>query len=658
MKKILKHILLCGLFFCSFSGSAQSKLKNYLDSERKRIQKVQNVETEIEKFISKNIDSYVLPKSVVDKLAQMEEKLEPKLFLEQLKRKNLRKQYLSNHLNLAALYTAGSVPVALRQTCVDGDFGDTLASNFTFWSDNIAGNQECNVGSAEDAANVVTPAVNDSTFTSLVTIFDTTRTDWDSTTMYYDGHLSSLTTPVLVPTISPNGGHSSIKLNNNGSGSDVTTMSRRMLITDPTLEYEFSLMLQASGHLMDRREPIFTVRIYDLNRNLIQRRCIISQPDCIFNVAESEGGGRAGNSNDVYYTGWMCDAIDVSALVGLPPDANGVNAIVEFTIADCGYGGHYGTVYIDNICGFTCEAPAFGIVRIDPPATNCPEGGSYQICGSYSMPANSVLDGVSLQYSTNGGATFIRLTTGVTLTTTVIDARNGTFCFTIDSSFFNNSLVDRYIFQVLEAFTQTCDAGTFINENTTLAVVDFSECCLNDLTLTSPTGDMDNGFLDTISHKERHEWIRASNLVNVGNTTFQDGVVYHAGRFIELRTGFQAFYGSHFAGYIQDCVQPDSYIYKGTEGSHSNDTIDTEFKLLSRFVISPNPATNSIDLTIQNDTFNKIIIAGIDGKIVLDKTIEPTGSYNLDISRYASGVYIVNVVSNDGKQYSQKLIKN
>lgn len=60
----------------------------------------------------------------------------------------------------------------------------------------------------------------------------------------------------------------------------------------------------------------------------------------------------------------------------------------------------------------------------------------------------------------------------------------------------------------------------------------------------------------------------------------------------------------------------------------------------------------------QNDSFNKIIIASIDGKIILEKMVEPTSSYNLDISRYASGVYIVNVVSNDGKQYSQKLIKN
>lgn len=178
--------------------------------------------------------------------------------------------------------------------------------------------------------------------------------------------------------------------------------------------------------------------------------------------------------------------------------------------------------------------------------------------------------------------------------------------------------------------------------------------CEQTLILTSPDDDSTNLSSLFVRHIERSDWINASNVIRFGDSAFQNGVVYHAGNYVDLTEGFDAIMTSQFEAYPEGCT--DNYVYKDSIRNGTQNGNPEE--LIKSFIVSPNPSKNFIDLTIKNDTFNKIIIAGIDGKIILDKTVEPTSLYNLDISRYASGVYIINVVSNDGKHYSQKLIKN
>lgn len=74
--------------------------------------------------------------------------------------------------------------------------------------------------------------------------------------------------------------------------------------------------------------------------------------------------------------------------------------------------------------------------------------------------------------------------------------------------------------------------------------------------------------------------------------------------------------------------------------------------------IFPNPSSNSVEISMKNTTFNKVLINSIDGKTVLDKNIENSESFQVDVSNYANGLYIVNVIDKDGQVYNQKLIKN
>ena len=76
------------------------------------------------------------------------------------------------------------------------------------------------------------------------------------------------------------------------------------------------------------------------------------------------------------------------------------------------------------------------------------------------------------------------------------------------------------------------------------------------------------------------------------------------------------------------------------------------------FAIVPNPSSSVIDIIMKDSNFNKVSITTIDGKIVDEKKVENTDKTQVDVSRYANGIYIITVNSEDGQLYTKKLIKN
>ena len=48
----------------------------------------------------------------------------------------------------------------------------------------------------------------------------------------------------------------------------------------------------------------------------------------------------------------------------------------------------------------------------------------------------------------------------------------------------------------------------------------------------------------------------------------------------------------------------------------------------------------------------------MDGKTIFDKAIESNYSYQMDLSRYPQGIYIVTVIADDGEVFNEKVIKN
>jgi hypothetical protein len=180
--------------------------------------------------------------------------------------------------------------------------------------------------------------------------------------------------------------------------------------------------------------------------------------------------------------------------------------------------------------------------------------------------------------------------------------------------------------------------------------------CEDTIVLTSPNDDVTNLSSLFVRHIEREQWIQASNVVGFGDNTFQNGVVYHAGRFIDLQPGFQAINGAQFAAYIEGCTNPNSFVYKNQSSDENSPNVThTISKGLS---IIPNPSNSFIEIGIYNEQFKKVIITSVEGKKVFEKDIEFNNSYNVDISDYSNGIYIVTIFSKSGQQFSQKLIKN
>jgi len=455
-----------------------------------------------------------------------------------------------------------------------------------------------------------------------------------------------------IPTLNTNSGSKCIKLNNTqGYGSsDLTTMSRYMpSINQPTIDFNFSLVMDNKVAHGQDIQPYFRVRVLDQNNNVVDQICIIADPEnCLFNRI------NVSNSRRILYTGWVCARLNVQDILNQP-------GTIEFSVSDCQPSQHFGTVYIDNLCGFVCATPQLGALSLDPTNINCPNATPevpVNVCGTYQPPVNATLNTLSLNIIQNGNTiTTINAPTQLT---------SDTFCFSFLPSAFGANPSGSFEFEVNATFNVACPAGTYIYDMTDNSAnvgpdVTFIDCCLPTLILIAPADNVTNLDATTATQKERSDWIKATNIVEVGDAVFQNGVVYHAGNYVELNPGFEAVTGSQFSAYIEGCSS--NYIYRNSD-TNSSSTVEglleelNVTKLNIEFLIVPNPSSSSIELIMKGNQFRNISITTIDGKMVFDQNIELTDKARVDVSRYANGVYIVNLLTDDGDVYSKKLIKN
>lgn len=653
--KSLKLLLFCLIWLQSITLFAQ--VEDYLKLEQNRIANAQNVEKEVQVFVTKNIAKYKLAKEIeIETIRHLNEEIEDLTdreiasAIEKAKVVELRKLFFKTYPNKKNEYIANPVPNDLRQACVNGDFEDGTAS-YSFWSDAhpqpASGEsffQSCATPTTLTATNVVTPSVNN--FNSTITLIDNTAPNFQQ----YDPTLLSF--GQSVPTLNTNGGSKCIKLNNTeGYGSsDLTTMSRYIpSINQATIDFNFSLIMDNKVAHGQDIQPYFRVRVLDQYNNVVDQICIIADPEnCLFNRI------NVSSSRRILYTGWICARLNVQDILNQP-------GTIEFSISDCQPSQHFGTVYIDNLCGFVCATPQLGALSLDPTNINCPNATPelpISVCGTYQSPVNATLNTLSLNIIQNGSV--------VSTINAPTQLTTETFCFTFLPSLFGANPSGDFEFQVNAAFNVSCPAGTYsyeISDNSANVGPDvtFTNCCLPTLILASPADNVSNLNVTLSKHKERSEWIKATNIVSVGNNVFENGVVYHAGNFVELNPGFEAVLGSQFAAYIEGCSA--DYTYRSTENNSilEQEIVMEESNLVKRIVefsIIPNPSSNSIELIMKDNQFKNISITTIDGKMVYDKNVELTDKARIDVSRYANGVYIVNLLSEDGSIYSKKLIKN
>ncbi|MFN3755247.1 T9SS type A sorting domain-containing protein [Flavobacterium sp.] len=657
MYKIFKIVLLS--CFVLNSATVLAQIDQYLAEENSRILISQQTEVEIQRFVNDNFKKYKLSKEVTDdviKHLKEEEEFTEEEFQKAVintKIYELRKLFFLENPSKRDGYIAKPPPPTVMQTCTNGDFENGTAG-YSFWSDAYpqpaTGEgffQSCSMPTAQTATNLVTPSTNN--FGSTITLISSTNSGYQM----YDPTLASL--GVNVRTINTNGGTRSIKLNNsNGFGSsDVTTMSRYFpVINQSTIDFNFSLIMDNKPAHGQPIQPFFRVRVYDQFNNIVDEICIIANPDnCLFNTLV------IGSNRRVLYTGWICARLNVQDILNQP-------GRIEFTVSDCEPSAHFGTVYIDNICGFTCAVPQLGALSTEPTNFNCPDMTGttpIQVCGTYQPPVNATVNTISLNVLQNN------IVIGTMAAPTTLTS--STYCFNVSPSLFGANPSGDFEFQVNGTFNVNCPAGTFIydisdNSANVGPDVTFDNCCEPTLTLISPADNLNNLAATSLTKRERSDWIKATNLISVGDNTVGNGVVYHAENYVELNPGFEAVLGSQFAAYPEGCSA--NFIYKTqsiTEQEirpivQEEEIVINLVKIANGFAIIPNPSSSSIEIVMKDAQFNKINITSIDGKMIMNRNVEMTDKMQLDVSNYANGVYIINITSEDGRIHTEKLVKN
>lgn len=163
--------------------------------------------------------------------------------------------------------------------------------------------------------------------------------------------------------------------------------------------------------------------------------------------------------------------------------------------------------------------------------------------------------------------------------------------------------------------------------------------------LSSTADDVASGIQD---NRQASDYISASNVI--GN----NGVgIYHGANQVVMTSGFHAQSNSRFRAYIEDCTGN----FNGREAKEN-----TEKNSLPEsgevFGLYPNP-TNGIVNISNSELLKSISILSIEGRLMLNKALpENSKSYELDITNYKNGLYIVNIETISGKTLTKKLIKN
>src|SRR5690625_2288392 len=246
---------------------------------------------------------------------------------------------------------------------------------------------------------------------------------------------------------------------------NITSMSKEF-IAGQVFVFNFALIIQNPNHAY-HQQPFAQVTLYDQNDNIIQRRCLVSDPeDCIFNPIGS-------GSSQVLYSDWSCMKLNTTDYIGEPVRA-------EFVTAYCTPTQHYAFMYIDDLYvgddyEDLCTSASFGYAMINsvtPAGEDCYIGASFDdfggcalvnsgnipgypvyVCGVFDAPISQgpppSLENLTLNIIQNDA-----------VVGTITDAQPGsspnTFCFLVEEADINVLPYGSFTFDVELDFALDC----------------------------------------------------------------------------------------------------------------------------------------------------------------------------------------------------------
>lgn len=201
------------------------------------------------------------------------------------------------------------------------------------------------------------------------------------------------------------------------------------------LKFNYKAVLQSVYDNSHTDNQAFVkARILDKNKVVVNEFCLVGdEKNCIFSKVPSQ---NSSSYVTLYTTNWQSGFLDISSI------PNNEEFTVEFMASRCGLGGHFGYMYVDDICLLHSAENFQGSIELDPLNKVCP-GLPISVCGTYTVPNSggisaSVKNITLTVYNSNNVSVYS------TTTTSSLDTTNKKFCFKLDAADFPNSTSANY----------------------------------------------------------------------------------------------------------------------------------------------------------------------------------------------------------------------
>jgi hypothetical protein len=223
------------------------------------------------------------------------------------------------------------------------------------------------------------------------------------------------------------------------------------------LKFNFKAVLMTvydSGHTDN--QPFIKARILNSSGVVINEFCLVGdESNCIFTKIP-------GSDAAILYTAnWQSGILDISSL------PNNEEFTVEFMASRCGFGGHFGYMYVDDICFLHSNENIQGSIELEPLNKVCSTL-PINVCGKYTIPnsggISATLGTITLNLYNSSGTSIYTTTTTSSLNTTTHE-----FCFSLNASNFPNIINANYNVGVTISYnfsgSSTCLGTVFNNAN-------------------------------------------------------------------------------------------------------------------------------------------------------------------------------------------------
>lgn len=168
--------------------------------------------------------------------------------------------------------------------------------------------------------------------------------------------------------------------------------------------------------------------------------------------------------------------------------------------------------------------------------------------------------------------------------------------------------------------------------------------CEKKITLKSPNHDLSTGA----SQQKNAGLIFAGNIINNSATA-----EYKAGQEVVLTQGFHAKSGSNVKVYIN----PSCGTSGRPSGTEQEFTFQEEELSKNGFVMYPNPSSSITTIKLDNDVIASVTVTSIEGMLMYSGKVGKE-TFDLNVSTYRQGIYIVTVETQKGEVLTEKLMKN